>query len=104
MGVGCGQNLFKQHRCSRRECVSAALHPVVGNQMRHEWEIFVEGGSGRRKHGCGHASESLKSFQQSFAKFCSHCHGVTPETDSQTHPNHLHVAMTFSVTDLSFSE
>lgn len=43
MGVGWGQNLFKQHRCSRRECESAALHPVVGSQIRHEWKIFVEG-------------------------------------------------------------
>lgn len=43
MGVGWGQNIFKQHRCSRRGCVSAALHPVVGSQSRHEWKIFVLG-------------------------------------------------------------
>lgn len=49
MGVGCGQNLFKQHRCSRRECVSAALHPVGGSQIRHEWEMFVVGVEGEIK-------------------------------------------------------
>lgn len=41
MGVGWGHNFFKQHRCSRRERVSAALHPVLGSQKRHEPIIFV---------------------------------------------------------------
>lgn len=102
MDVGCGQNIFEQHRCSRRECVSAALHPVVGSHIRHEWEIFVvaeEGGIKKIQ-----ASEPLKFFQQSLAKFCPHCHGVTSVNRFTAHPNHLYAAMTLPVTDWSFSK
>lgn len=104
MGVGWGYNLFKQHRCSRRECVSAALHPVVGSQMRHEPITFVAGVEGVIMD----TSECLQFLQQSSAKFCSQCCGVTLHCNSgftvrQQTSNLIYVEMTLPVSDLTFS-